>query len=183
MATATATVSSFCQKVSSLLLLFFLHLTRAICRFGQLVDVVTITLNSQGALTGRYYSEMPRELAQRFTIGSFRFTMDLRYGKNFTGPLFDVFSVNRVTSSPPDSHLSNFLHPVVEFYTPGSTTPNNTFHILEDLRTDFTQSIHLTPTIAHFKQMLKPLPEMIREHLMAKNQDKICKDTPGQCKA
>jgi len=151
--------------------------------FGQLVDVVTITLNSQGALTGRYYSEMPRELAQRFTIGSFRFTMDLRYGKNFTGPLFDVFSVNRVTSSPPDSHLSNFLHPVVEFYTPGSTTPNNTFHILEDLRTDFTQSIHLTPTIAHFKQMLKPLPAMIREHLMAKSQDKICKETPGQCKA
>jgi len=153
--------------------------------FGELVDVMTVTLNSKGVLSGRYYSEMPRELAQRFTVDSFRFTMDLRYGKNFTGPMFDVFSVHRVTSSPPDSHLSNFLHPVVHFFRPGSTTPINTFHILEDLRTDFTQSIHLSPTIAHFKEMLKPLPDMIRAHLVAKSlKDQKCKDSPqGKCEA
>ena len=60
---------------------------------GQLVDVVTVTLNSQGQMTGRYYEEMPRELAERFTVNNFRFIMDLRYGKNFTGPTFDVFSI------------------------------------------------------------------------------------------
>lgn len=150
--------------------------------FGQLVDVITVTLNSEGQLAGRHYKEMPKELAQRFTIDSFRFTMDLRYGNNFTGPIFDVFSVHRVTSSPPDSHLSNFLHPVVDFYTPGMLTPNNTFHILEDLRTDFTQSIHLQPTIQHFKAMCKKLPDMIKAHLLAKAATAKCAASQdGKC--
>jgi len=147
--------------------------------FGQLVDVITFNLNSQGQLSGRHYKEMPKELAQKFTINNFRITMDLRYGKNFTGPIFDVFSVHRVTSSPPDSHLSNFLHPVLDFYTPGQLTPNSTFHILEDLRTDFTQSIHLTPTIEHFKSVCKQLPDMIRAHLHEKEATAKCASVEG----
>merc|ERR1711865_702922 len=102
------------------------------------------------------------------------------------GTFFKEYPRHRtLISSPPDSHLSNFLHPVVHFFRPGSTTPINTFHILEDLRTDFTQSIHLSPTIAHFKEMLKPLPDMIRAHLVAKSlKDQKCKDSPqGKCEA
>eukprot|EP00656_Telonema_subtile_P049482 TRINITY_DN6162_c0_g1_i1.p1 TRINITY_DN6162_c0_g1~~TRINITY_DN6162_c0_g1_i1.p1 ORF type:complete len:636 (+),score=109.67 TRINITY_DN6162_c0_g1_i1:190-2097(+) len=136
--------------------------------FGTLVDAVTLTMNSKGELVGRHYKEIPRELAERFTLDQFRFTMDLRYGTNFSGPIFDVFSIHRVTNAPPESHLSNFLHPVVQLYVPGSTQPVNTFHILEDLRTDFTQSIHLNPTIEHFKELWKQLPSMIEAHLTEK---------------
>merc|ERR1711998_811245 len=156
--------------------------------FGQLVDVVTVTLNSQGQMTGRYYEEMPRELAERFTVNNFRFIMDLRYGKNSTGPTFDVFSIDRVTTQPPYAHLSNFLHPVVEFYLPGTTVANHTFHILEDLRTEFLHSIHLKPTIENFRRLLAPLPNMIREHLTAKaapqeHQGATCaaKSPEGRC--
>lgn len=156
--------------------------------FQQLVDVITITMNPAGQLIGRHYKEIPRELAEKFTINSFRFTMDLRYGLNFTGPMFDVFSIHRVTNRPPDSHLSNFLHPVIQLFPPGSTKSINTFHVLEDLRTDFTQSIHLTPTIEHFRDLFKRLPGMVRAHLTKKAEEaaaaRKCESQGGkQCAA
>eukprot|EP00658_Telonema_sp_P-2_P015659 TRINITY_DN16042_c0_g1_i2.p1 TRINITY_DN16042_c0_g1~~TRINITY_DN16042_c0_g1_i2.p1 ORF type:complete len:531 (+),score=103.16 TRINITY_DN16042_c0_g1_i2:418-2010(+) len=147
--------------------------------FGVLVDVVTITMRSDGQLIGRHYKEMPRELAEKFSVNSYRITMDLRYGQNFTGPTFDVFSLHRVTNSPPDSHLSNFLHPVVQLFEPGSTEVVESFHILEDLRTDFTQSIHLRPTIAHFKTLLKRLPSLIQAHLTQKAGNGTCNSGAG----
>ena len=49
------------------------------------------------------------------------------YGKEFSGPGKDTFSVDRATGDPSEAHTSNFLHPVFYYY---KKLPTSEYHDL-----------------------------------------------------
>lgn len=52
--------------------------------------------------------------------------MNYEYGKNFSGPGKDVFSLDRAVTMPKYAHKSNFLHPVLYSFT---KLPTQTFEL------------------------------------------------------
>ncbi|XP_064633746.1 FAD-dependent oxidoreductase domain-containing protein 2-like [Lineus longissimus] len=86
--------------------------------------------------------------------------MVLEYGANFSGPGKDIFRVNRAVGDPAEAYNSNFLHPVLYYYSPLPTDmdmkgrnkyetlpkPRRIHHIVEDFLTHWMSPIsHILP--------------------------------------
>lgn len=52
----------------------------------------------------------------------------MEYGRNFSGPGNDIFRLRRATGEPAEAHNSNFLHPVLYYYS--SLPTGNSAHVV-----------------------------------------------------
>eukprot|EP00795_Rhopilema_esculentum_P009136 gene9136-16798_t len=77
--------------------------------------------------------------------------LNLEYGKNFSGPGSDPFKEERAVGEVVDAHLSNFLHPVLYYYSSPVTNltsegdlprPDFLHHILEDFLAMWDALLH-----------------------------------------
>ncbi|CAG5131919.1 unnamed protein product, partial [Candidula unifasciata] len=84
----------------------------------------------------------------------------MEYGRNFSGPGNDIFRAGRATGEPAEAHASNFLHPVVYYYSSLPTEkmmrmkrskdtlprPDKVHHIVEDFHTHWNAVLsHVLP--------------------------------------
>ncbi|XP_042201055.1 FAD-dependent oxidoreductase domain-containing protein 2 isoform X2 [Callorhinchus milii] len=131
--------------------------------FSVLADVVLIQKNGTQF---EYLEEYPigalpdlqENTGKRVEQGLF--VINLEYGNNFSRPDSDIFSLNRAVGEPRHAWLSNFLHPVIYYYTRLPTElemryrphhwslprPRYIHHIVEDFLTDWTAAnSHILP--------------------------------------
>ncbi|XP_065066498.1 FAD-dependent oxidoreductase domain-containing protein 2-like isoform X3 [Rhopilema esculentum] len=120
--------------------------------FGVLVDVIVLQDDGQF----QYFEEFPKGLIpefQKHTGVPFKrgIVLNLEYGKNFSGPGSDPFKEERAVGEVVDAHLSNFLHPVLYYYSSPVTNltsegdlprPDFLHHILEDFLAMWDALLH-----------------------------------------
>ncbi|XP_012939152.1 FAD-dependent oxidoreductase domain-containing protein 2 [Aplysia californica] len=125
--------------------------------FQMLGDIAIFSKDGQSA---QYIEEFPihllHELTQRTGIpASEVLVIVMEYGKNFSGPGNDIFRSDRAVGEPYEAHESNFLHPVLYYYSSLPTEsmmksrgakdtlprPDALHHIVEDF-TAFWMSQH-----------------------------------------
>ncbi|MEE6511952.1 hypothetical protein FKM82_018845 [Ascaphus truei] len=132
--------------------------------FDVLADVVLL---GEDALDFEYLEEIPggilpdlEERTGRKVHDTGLFVIMMEYGKNFSGPDKDVFHTNRAVGEARAAWQSNFLHPVVYYYTQLPTEqqmklrpkdwplprPERIHHVVEDFLTDWTSpNSHVLP--------------------------------------
>ncbi|XP_022095421.1 FAD-dependent oxidoreductase domain-containing protein 2-like [Acanthaster planci] len=125
--------------------------------FGILADI--IILHSDG-MEYEYIEEFPLKLLPELSSvtrlnASQVIVVSMEYGKDFSGPGKDIFGPQRATALPELGHLSNFLHPVLYYYSALPTAeamasldpkdilpaPDRLHHIVEDFLTDWTAPV------------------------------------------
>lgn len=125
--------------------------------FNALVDVIVLRDDNQF----EYFEEFPKGLLPEFekTTGcEFKrgIVLNFEYGKNFSGPGSDPFKEERATGEVKEAHLSNFLHPVMYYYSKPIKSlqengdlpvPDRLHHIVEDFHAFWDALMHhLLPT-------------------------------------
>ncbi|XP_038065609.1 FAD-dependent oxidoreductase domain-containing protein 2-like [Patiria miniata] len=125
--------------------------------FSVLADV--IILHGDG-MECEYIEEFPVKLLPELSSITGRnasrvIVVSMEYGKDFSGPGKDIFGPMRATALPVLAHLSNFLHPVLYYYSALPTerdmsaldpkevlpSPDRLHHIVEDFLTDWTAPV------------------------------------------
>jgi len=131
--------------------------------FSVLCDVVIFNENKTEA---SYLEAVPCALVSKLEIVTGHkvsgpiMMISLEYGKNFSGPGKDVFNSERALGEAKLAYQSNFLHPVLYFYSKLVTVndylhrpekwplpiPDDIHHIVEDFTTKFDgPATHILP--------------------------------------
>ncbi|XP_065194035.1 FAD-dependent oxidoreductase domain-containing protein 2-like [Sycon ciliatum] len=123
--------------------------------FGILTDVILLDGD-----TVRYLEEVPIDCIPAFKKCTGHkakeiIVINLEYGKNFSGPGKDVFSLTRATGEPSEADESNFLHPVFYYYKRPPKRmvkptqlplPDHLLHLVEDFLTSWDAPVsHMLP--------------------------------------
>ncbi|KAI8734901.1 FAD-dependent oxidoreductase domain-containing protein 2 [Biomphalaria glabrata] len=139
--------------------------------FQVLGDVLIVSEDKESI---RVIEEFPihllHELPQRTGHnGSAYIVIVLEYGHNFSGPNNDVFRLDRAVGGAIYASLSNFLHPVIYYYSQLPTEesmqsksknetlprPDYIHHIVEDFYTSWQKSqTHILPLRRFFEKVL-----------------------------
>ncbi|KAM8952479.1 FAD-dependent oxidoreductase domain-containing protein 2 [Pelodytes ibericus] len=132
--------------------------------FEVLADVILLGVDAKDF---EYLEEVPvgilpllEESTGRKVEDTGLFVLMMEYGKNFSGPDKDVFYYNRAIGEAKAAWRSNFLHPVVYYYSRLPTEqqmklrpenwpiprPDRIHHVVEDFLTDWTRpNSHILP--------------------------------------
>lgn len=78
--------------------------------------------SNSGGQEFEYIEQFPLRLLSEFASYSGHdvdrtIVVSMEYGANFSGPGKDIFRIDRAVGEPREAHKSNFLHPVLYYYT------------------------------------------------------------------
>lgn len=117
-------------------------------QFGFICDLIVVPEDGSDA---RYYEEVPRDYALEGEFGENRqyYTISLEYGPEHA--FADPFKVDRIERKDvANSHLSNFLHPVVRRYYGSDMLREH--HIIEDFASQWVEEEHTQPLLRFFEE-------------------------------
>jgi len=116
-------------------------------QFGFLCDLIVMQGDNADV---RYYEEVPVNYISETAWGQidhYRITLDYGPEKTYEDP----FCANRINRHDTEnSHLSNFLHPVIRHYSGSNLISEH--HIIEDLASEWLEEEHTQPLLKYFSK-------------------------------
>ncbi|XP_053325035.1 FAD-dependent oxidoreductase domain-containing protein 2 [Spea bombifrons] len=156
-----------CYPISQLLNVLLRRMNEASGLYQMFEVLADVILLGKDAKDFKYLEEVPVGILPDLKKSTGHkvqetglFILVMEYGKNFSGPDKDVFYYNRAIGEAKEAWRSNFLHPVLYYYSMLPTEnqmklrpdnwplprPDRMHHVVEDFHTDWTRlNSHILP--------------------------------------